>query len=274
MPDILPQSIVEKVMDLTAPVEGALLVGGQALNFWAERYSEKAPELSDYAPFASKDIDFFGTGTVAAKIAERLGGRVQYPKENDHTPNAAVVHATIEGHELEIDILSHVIGPPADKLLKQMVIMDFPMRSGGDETAIALAVMHPLHCLQSRAANVITLGRKYDVAKRQLNAAPIVLREYISEALGDGSDPNRTRVATSVLKSLDAYLQTDIVGRHLHMRMKNNPLGVIRAFEGDPRLDERYRENQLKRMITDISARQARDRNQMAAVAMGQGIPR
>lgn len=121
---------------------------------------------------------------------------------------------------------------------------------------------------------MITLGRNYDVAKRQLNAAPIVLREYISEALGDGSDPNRTRVATSVLKSLDAYLQTDIVGRRLHMRMKNNPLGVIRAFEGDPRLDERYREKQLKRMITDISARQARDRNQMAAVAMGQGIPR
>ena len=177
MPGVLPQRIVEKVMDLTAPVEGALLVGGQALNFWAERYSENAPELSDYAPFVSKDIDFFGTGTVAAKIAERLGGRVQYPKANDHTPKAAVVHATIEGHELEIDILSNVIGPPADKLLKQMVIMDFPMRSGGDETAIPLAVMHPLHCLQSRAANVITLGRNYDVAKRQLNAAPIVLRE-------------------------------------------------------------------------------------------------
>jgi hypothetical protein len=45
------------------------IVGGQALNLWAERYSETFVELSDYGPYTSKDVDYFGhreAGAVGA----------------------------------------------------------------------------------------------------------------------------------------------------------------------------------------------------------------
>jgi hypothetical protein len=271
---MLPQDVVDAVVRHASPENGAFLVGGQALNFWAERYSEKAPELIDYGPFASKDIDFFGNGAAAAKLAKALGGTVNYPSMDNHTPNSAIVTAVVLGHRIHIDFLLDVAGPPADKLAKQMVSIDYPLRSAGQNASVPVGVMHPLHCLQSRASNVITLGRKDRIAQRQLDAAPIVVREYVSEALGQGRDVHRARVASSVLKALGEYLLSDPVGAKIHQRTANNPLAIIQAFEKDERFDERYRQHQLKHMIEEVQARQARDRNRAAFAARSLGLGR
>jgi hypothetical protein len=37
-----------------------VLIGGQALNFWAEKYGSRAPSLETFGPYTSKDIDFCG----------------------------------------------------------------------------------------------------------------------------------------------------------------------------------------------------------------------
>lgn len=50
-----------------------VLIGGQALNFWAERYSS-APELARGAPYTSKDIDFYGQQEHVTRCAQVLGG--------------------------------------------------------------------------------------------------------------------------------------------------------------------------------------------------------
>lgn len=57
----LAREVLEEVIRHAAPSGGAFLVGGQALNLWAERYSAAAPELDYYGPYTSKDVDFFGT---------------------------------------------------------------------------------------------------------------------------------------------------------------------------------------------------------------------
>lgn len=270
----LPQAIVEEIIRHASPGGGAFLVGGQALNFWAERYSEAAPELIGYGPFASKDVDFFGSRDAAAKLAKALGGTVAYPSMDDSTPNSAIVSATVLGRPIEIDFLWNIAGPPADKLAKQMVAIDYPIRGTGEGATVPIGVMHPLHCLQSRAANVITLGRRDDTAKRQLDAAPIVLREYVAEALGTDPNVHRARVASSVLKALGAYLTSDPVGVRLHQNTRNNPLDVVRTFREDPRFDQRFREHQLKAIIDDVEARQARDRNRLAGMAARLGFGR
>ena len=38
-----------------------VLVGGQAIGFWVERYIDRVPELEAGAPYASKDIDLRGS---------------------------------------------------------------------------------------------------------------------------------------------------------------------------------------------------------------------
>ena len=57
----IPADVPAEVIRRASPVGAAFLVGGQALNFWAERYSAHCKELEEYGPFTSKDVDFFGT---------------------------------------------------------------------------------------------------------------------------------------------------------------------------------------------------------------------
>ena len=49
-----------------------LLIGGQAVNYWAERYLIAEPQLKAFRPFTSEDIDFKGTVDDVRFIAEQL----------------------------------------------------------------------------------------------------------------------------------------------------------------------------------------------------------
>lgn len=49
---------VLKIRDATG--QPYLLIGGQAVNYWAERYLSVEPQLESLQPFTSEDIDFKG----------------------------------------------------------------------------------------------------------------------------------------------------------------------------------------------------------------------
>ena len=50
---------VKDYLDLLDEGTGLLLVGGQAVNLWAERYREKEPAILRFQPFTSRDADFY-----------------------------------------------------------------------------------------------------------------------------------------------------------------------------------------------------------------------
>jgi hypothetical protein len=45
----------------SSPSGRIVVVGGQAVNFWADRYSPDKPELLAYRPFTSRDLDLLGS---------------------------------------------------------------------------------------------------------------------------------------------------------------------------------------------------------------------
>lgn len=240
---MLPAEIVYRLASILTLSDGAFIVGGQALNIWAERYSAVA-ELADFGPYTSKDIDYFGQRDAAAKLAEAIGGRLRIPQMDDATPQSAIVEATIDGHEIEIDFLTHVLGVEDAGLKKAAVNIILQVKTAEGIDALKVPIMHPFHCLQSRVANVVTLHRKQDVARRQLEASPIVLREYIAEMLVIGDH----REATDTLERIFEYLRSDVVGKGAHKIMKNDPAIILDHFTQDERIDARYRENTLANM--------------------------
>src|SRR3546814_852161 len=129
--------------------------------------------------------------------------KVLMPGPDDHTPESARVEATIEGHEVAVDFLTHVKGVPDDRLQQSAADLTFRIKMGGDIVELKVPIMHPFHCLGSRVANVIELGRRDDTAKRQLEAAPFVLREYINEML----ESDRETDATATIQALFQYLR-------------------------------------------------------------------
>ncbi|MEC3909432.1 hypothetical protein U5A82_02770 [Sphingobium sp. CR2-8] len=204
-----------------------------------------------YGPYTSKDLDYFGQREAAEKLAHALNGTLLIPHSDDHTPQTAIVQATIGEQDVEIDFLWHVKGVNTASLEKQAVEVRMHVRAGSRTGQMLIPIMHPLHCMQSRLANVVTLHRDTDLARRQLEASPIVLREYLFEALAAGGH----RHVTSVLQGLADYLLSDPVGRKAHKVMKNDPAAVFAHFQDDDRLDERWREKSLGAVRQKIAER-------------------
>lgn len=164
-----------------------------------------------------------------------------------------MVSATVDGIALEIDFLSDIIGVRAKALTHDAVELIVPIR-GGDVDVLEIPVMHPLHCLQSRIANVVSLGRRDDVALRQLAAAPIVLQAYIDEMLETGD----VREAGAVLQKLFAYLRSDIAARQCPDLPMRDPTDILAAFQRDKRLALSFRWFNLRSMRRKLATKRRR----------------
>lgn len=196
-------------------------------------------------------MDYFGYRAAAQKLATALKGKLLIPSYGDSSPQTAIVQATVAGIAVEIDFLFNVLGVRQDSLEREAVEIVVPIRTPTGEGELSIPVMHPLHCLQSRVANIINLHRKDDVAIRQLNAAPIVLQRYIDELidLGDVREAKRT------LQALFSFLEGSPEGRRAHTLDSRDPGDIIIAFRGDRRLDVRYRWFNLRSMSMKIRHR-------------------
>lgn len=144
------RAVVEKVPDLS----GIVLVGGQALNFWAEALGIASEDSAGpYGPAVSGDIDFLGSPTSALAFGEATGGKVKIAGMDDaHSPNTALVTLDIEGEEHLIDFLGSLKGFTFRELEKvKHSAMPVGLVPGRHQPIL---VMHPAHCLESQLENV------------------------------------------------------------------------------------------------------------------------
>lgn len=163
------------------PVEELILVGGQALNAWAEALgvaSDNAEGL--YGAALSDDIDFLGLAPAAIALAEALEADVAVATMDDHTPNAAIVTFDYDGEQNQIDVLHSLQGfshLELEQVRRWAAVPIMPNAGRG-----ALRVMHAVHCLQSQLENVYgSLNRRADAdgarnANRVRLAAEVVRR--------------------------------------------------------------------------------------------------
>ena len=124
--------------------------------------------------------------------------------------------------------------------------------------------MHPVHCLESKLANRVTIGRDSIPAQTQLEATVPILREFVSEMLAIGKGDHRStaaRTAVDALSELAHYLRSDPIGKRADKLMARDPLSILLHFAGDDRLPLRFRENNIANSIVRIEEeRRSRDR--------------
>lgn len=108
MPDLSPAAFSEVLSGDERP----LIVGGQAVNIWAELYSPDVPELAGLGPFTSKDADIYGTRELALSIARRSGWDCEIISDANSTLAATLTKKpSLAGAEpLVVEVLGEVNG--------------------------------------------------------------------------------------------------------------------------------------------------------------------
>jgi hypothetical protein len=86
-----------------------LLVGGQALAFWADHLQVELP--ATLVSGVTADADFIGDSGLAKDLGKHLGWQVWIPTLDDSTPQTGkVTHRTKNGEVKQVDFLSGVVG--------------------------------------------------------------------------------------------------------------------------------------------------------------------
>lgn len=236
-------AVLQRLGDLTSTI---VLVGGQALAFWVERYADR---FASPGPINSKDIDFCGSRADVATAAARLDGTYQLPEPFANTPNTGIVtFVDPSGHDRWIDFLDDPYGLNAVDVAKWSIEVEVPLPGA----LVTFRVMHPVHCLESRISNVGGLpGYQTEHALAQARASVACAREYIREVLDQTSAKAARRLNEHVYR---------FAWQSLHAR------SVFRDYEIDPfeavLVDERLSPDFLTKRYPDMQRRLARRRSQ------------
>src|SRR6266404_3142674 len=125
---------VAKVLAICSP-EG-LLVGGQALAFWANRLGVALP--ADLESGVTADVDFIGGSALANELGKELGWKTWLPTLDDFTPNTGKVTFKLpDGGIKQVDFLSGVIGLTTKDIERRAAELEIPSLGH-------IRVMHPV----------------------------------------------------------------------------------------------------------------------------------
>lgn len=221
-----------------------VLVGGQAVNFWATYFLSRVPALEDGAPYTSKDIDFSASHAAVRECAARLGGTPRLATLDDmNTPNTGtVVFVDSDGYKRTIDFLAAPAGLDADEVERT----SFPAQILQDGVAAAtFRVLHPVLSLRSRVHNVAYLsGYQTAHALNQLRAAISCAREYVREALDQGEV--RVALNASEMNYGTALYRggADVFVRH--------DIDAFDAVVIDARLPAKFNSERYPRMLANV----------------------
>ena len=175
MEKLTPESLKTVFADLQTANLDAVVVGGQAVNLWAYQYQEQAPELQQYLPFASEDLDFYGGRVEAMLCQEVLGGQLTLNRDFDPSPNAGVLLVNREDRTLRIDVLASVFG-----LNDAEVVGTAQTFSGtGILQGLEIKVLHPILCLEGklRCLRGLPQGGRQDLKHSSMSV--ICVREML-----------------------------------------------------------------------------------------------
>ena len=206
----MPSALVLRVLASAGP--DVILVGGQALAFWMDRYGIRQP---GDLPAVSRDVDFFtrdaANSAPLQAFAQAIRGQANVRPPEAITALIGSAVAQAEGDRIyNVDLLHAVVGLTRDEIERNAVLA----RLRGVEHAIR--VMHPLHVLQSRNANLHELKEKQDdLGRLQFRLAIEVARRFLEleidriEAAADVSDEARARGIFDLIAAVDKYSAED-----------------------------------------------------------------
>lgn len=192
-----------------------LLVGGQALAFWADHLGVKRP--ADLASGVTLDADFIGDSTLAKALGKQLGWDTWIPSLDDSTPQTGKVTKRLrDGTVKQVDFLSGVVGLTTKDLRRRAITLEV--------TGVgALRVIHPIDVLDSRIQNLNLLVEKRNAAGlAQGRLAVDVASAYIRDAVANRGERQGLKLLERVVD-----IATDIAAVRVFLLYGIDPLQAV-----------------------------------------------
>ncbi|MSP96215.1 MAG: hypothetical protein EXR29_03115 [Betaproteobacteria bacterium] len=182
-----------QLLKLLGLAQGAVLVGGQAVAFWASLFNVSMP--SELVPYVTMDSDFLGTREDVARIATGMQGAALYPHRRGLTALVGQIRIDLSEHRyLNVDVLHKIVGFADSGALRRRA----EERSLGE---IRFRVMHPVDCLKGRLENLRRLTQKRNATgAAQVELAVRVMLRYLETVLKEGKERLALRAIESVAK--------------------------------------------------------------------------
>jgi hypothetical protein len=151
----------------------SVIIGGQAVNLWAEHYQKESGPWKELRPYTSFYLDVLGSRTDVLKCSQALNAEPYFPTPSENTVNSGKIVTQVQGSDFDIDFLHSPNGLSAAEVME----LARPIRF----EHIPLKILHPLHCVESKTVNLITLpqdaGERQDLKHLQLSIA--IFRQYL-----------------------------------------------------------------------------------------------
>ena len=164
---------------ILSAAELPLIVGGQAINIWAELYAARVPELEAFAPFTSLDADICSSRALAETLARRAGWEFRPVNERESGVVAILTKATAPGQPpLTIEVLQEVNG-----LTDADLGLDATIELASGERYRTPSPLVLLKAKLYNLASLANLDRPQDVkhARMLLHIVPQYFNELLAE---------------------------------------------------------------------------------------------
>ena len=170
---------VKEILAICSP--RGLLVGGQALAFWADHLDVRRP--ANLESGVTADADFIGDSALAKDLGKRLRWETWIPTLDDVTPQTGKVTRRVARSGVkQVDFLSGVIGLNTADISRRAIEMEIPGIGN-------LRVMHPVDVLDSRIQNLRHLpGKRNDAGIAQAKLSVDMVRAFIRREITDNGE--------------------------------------------------------------------------------------
>jgi hypothetical protein len=152
-----------------------VLVGGQAVNYWAERYLAVEPGLRKYIPFTSGDIDFRGNRDDVNHIARQLKLKAEFPPMVAMTALAGAIPFQIGKFPSNIEVVRQIPGVKIAELDALAVDVKWNDRQ--------IRVIDPVSLLICKADLALTVSQENRQDVEHLRILIFCVRGFLREFL-------------------------------------------------------------------------------------------
>jgi hypothetical protein len=176
----------------------AVVVGGQAVNLWAELFESEVPEIGEYRPFTSDDLDLYRPDYSIRELLRDVARDVENERDPFGKAFTIVSHTFLvedkRGKTLAIDSLKMIPGLRSQEVQKGTMLVQF--------RGVVIRVLNPIVCLKAKLHNVATLDQRDRQDVKHVRILIPCVRAFLGSLLREGLDEGDVRAPLAALNQL------------------------------------------------------------------------